>query len=585
MKTYKVVLCCIVLMINPIIAIAVSDSDRLFDYAEQNFPQYFSPPGAAATFPMNGYLVRHYPATNNYIGTLGDDVYVYGNVFGGLVKVGQISDFISIDMPSQPKTIAFVVEPSIATAINKNLTNFIEEVKRDTGASTVIIDSPAEPDVLKETLFNVPNLWGAYFIGAIPILKEHIKTGNIDIYNVSDNYYRSHYCPYGSITAQSFNMFVVEAQSDFSILSVCESDIWLARLKGTTSTKEVDEINRYLQTNVVERRNVDGYTNNMTFIAATREKMFDSGFADLFNNHPLFASTQIFAPELPTASERRDAIVDCLQSSETICKINAHGAPDRVVINGVTLGDDIWFTSNDTEPLNISSKIVELESCSTGNFSVENFLAGKILFNNKTLLVKANPMDTFYTNDGLSREANGMYYALGSGRSVADVYTRMQQGEPPHFFGDPTILLKERKLLADRPMLVIENRRYHEPFTYNVTAESTSGATVEKVLTIYNAGKSDLVLNGWAIGSFHTVDDRVPDCAVCQIAFQLNPPLNGFETKIKVLAGKSASLRFVFDPTPPSGQIQKGEHATKFRFSTNDPEIGAFDIPFMITVR
>jgi len=89
----------VALILNPIIAAAVSDSDRLFNYAEQTYPQHFSPSGAA-TFTIGSYLARYYSGTDTYIGTLGNDVYVYGNKFGGLMKVGQISDFITTQSSS-----------------------------------------------------------------------------------------------------------------------------------------------------------------------------------------------------------------------------------------------------------------------------------------------------------------------------------------------------------------------------------------------------------------------------------------------------------------------------------------------------
>jgi len=61
------------------------NSNKLFDFAEQSFPESFSLSGVA-TSSLNNYLVRYYPETNNYIGTSGDDVYVYGDVFNGLLK-------------------------------------------------------------------------------------------------------------------------------------------------------------------------------------------------------------------------------------------------------------------------------------------------------------------------------------------------------------------------------------------------------------------------------------------------------------------------------------------------------------------
>jgi hypothetical protein len=75
----------------------LTDSNRLFAWAELNYPQYFSPAGAE-TIAIEGYLARYYSSTHNYLGTLGTAVYVYGDVFNGLINVGKISDFIPMDM-------------------------------------------------------------------------------------------------------------------------------------------------------------------------------------------------------------------------------------------------------------------------------------------------------------------------------------------------------------------------------------------------------------------------------------------------------------------------------------------------------
>ena len=77
----------------------LDDSNRLFYFAEQNFPQYFRPAGSE-TFEIdylsNHYIARYYKKTNTYVGTVGDDVYVYGKVFNGLLYVGKIGTYIDL---------------------------------------------------------------------------------------------------------------------------------------------------------------------------------------------------------------------------------------------------------------------------------------------------------------------------------------------------------------------------------------------------------------------------------------------------------------------------------------------------------
>ncbi len=96
-KIFRRVLSLIALVtLTPILAFAAdSSSDNLFEFAEKNYSQYFSP-SAANTITIDNYLARYYSNTDIYLGMRGSDVYVYGNVFGGLVNVGKINDFITV---------------------------------------------------------------------------------------------------------------------------------------------------------------------------------------------------------------------------------------------------------------------------------------------------------------------------------------------------------------------------------------------------------------------------------------------------------------------------------------------------------
>ncbi len=71
------------------------NSNKIFDFAEKSYPQFFNHVGTK-TVVLEGYLARYYPDTNVYIGTKDDEVYVYGEIFNGLLKVGAVSDFVSL---------------------------------------------------------------------------------------------------------------------------------------------------------------------------------------------------------------------------------------------------------------------------------------------------------------------------------------------------------------------------------------------------------------------------------------------------------------------------------------------------------
>ena len=89
----------VLILLCPLISFAseLSNSNKLFDFAETAFPEFFEPAGSE-TFELNGYLVRYYADSDTYIGTQSSDVYVYGDVFKGLLQLGKISDYIELEL-------------------------------------------------------------------------------------------------------------------------------------------------------------------------------------------------------------------------------------------------------------------------------------------------------------------------------------------------------------------------------------------------------------------------------------------------------------------------------------------------------
>lgn len=88
-------------LLFPLISLASDqdNSNKLFDFAERTYPQLFDPAGRP-TYELSGFLVRYYPDSDNYIGTKKEEVYVYGDIFNGLLKLGNISDYVELETDS-----------------------------------------------------------------------------------------------------------------------------------------------------------------------------------------------------------------------------------------------------------------------------------------------------------------------------------------------------------------------------------------------------------------------------------------------------------------------------------------------------
>ncbi|MCK4493537.1 MAG: hypothetical protein KAU26_05745 [Methylococcales bacterium] len=66
--------------------------DKLFDWAEATYPQFF--PNKQSSVTLQGYYVRYYPQTDVYIGVKEGIVYVLGKPFGGLLKIDTVAQLL-----------------------------------------------------------------------------------------------------------------------------------------------------------------------------------------------------------------------------------------------------------------------------------------------------------------------------------------------------------------------------------------------------------------------------------------------------------------------------------------------------------
>lgn len=111
---------------------SLGNSNKLFNWAEQTYPEYFRPIGLD-TFETEGYLVRFYPETKNYLGTKNGRVYVLDSVIKGLQDVGDINYFLNIIEPNntinltgnwkgESKVTSYSTDPGCPLQIEVSLT-------------------------------------------------------------------------------------------------------------------------------------------------------------------------------------------------------------------------------------------------------------------------------------------------------------------------------------------------------------------------------------------------------------------------------------------------------------------------------
>lgn len=79
----------------PVPLAAATDSDRIFDWAESAYPQWFGSHSSSQN--VAGYYLRHYPGTDVYLATLNGRLYFYntGRPQDGMLELGLVSDWLN----------------------------------------------------------------------------------------------------------------------------------------------------------------------------------------------------------------------------------------------------------------------------------------------------------------------------------------------------------------------------------------------------------------------------------------------------------------------------------------------------------
>ncbi len=132
---------------NTVMAYNEDDSNRLFAFAESQYPQFFAPANTATKTGSafgKAFYYRYYQTTGNYLGTRGNQVYVYGDAFSrNLLQAGVLADFITVS-PTDITGASLHNRMSVCSYYAGDYTAVAQDVKRSrkfSGALTVAIEN------------------------------------------------------------------------------------------------------------------------------------------------------------------------------------------------------------------------------------------------------------------------------------------------------------------------------------------------------------------------------------------------------------------------------------------------------------
>jgi hypothetical protein len=148
--------------------------------------------------------------------------------------------------------------------------------------------------------------------------------------------------------------------------------------------------------------------------------------------------------------ERRDIILEKMPNNYEMFFIATHGTVTQLYIGGLArIGKDEVLANPP------GAMYIALESCNTGAFQNQDYLAGWFLFAGDALIVKANTVATFYIVGSFKSDDYrhlGSYMPMGTGVDFGTIYKHDNGGQQTMLFGDPTLTVRpksEPKLASD----------------------------------------------------------------------------------------------------------------------------------------
>ena len=390
----------------------------------------------------------------------------------------------------QGSKLLLLVEDSLYNGLSQELNTYSNDIKREIGFETIVKTFSSSASVFEiksyvKQIYNNYKLSGVLLIGDLPTGKFYglVETG----INLSDRVYQDIYdhCEYSKDYCWTIYGKAEEYKEcgAFDWLSCgWTEEFWIARLTPNSSTKDsLSSLKDYFQRNHQYR--TGGYSYKPKFLIYTPQylEMGSEGakeatagvrsgveFLNAYkeNNYKIIDiekenSDQLYLTEIKKPYEYEGVYV------------GAHGSP-------ISHQSDI--ESNDI--INSSFFLLDLFSCSVGDITTKDYIAGKYLFEGRGLVVVAAPQPTIV---GMSIGFG--YYPLTKGESLYRTLKPMPGLENIFVLGDPTLKMRYN---VEKPVL----HRSNDPIiVINKTSLELAPGQSKFDLKIKNFGKSSLNFN------------------------------------------------------------------------------------------
>ncbi len=335
-------------------------------------------------------------------------------------------------------------------------------------------------------------------------------------------------------------------------------EIWSGRIKPSKIGVEgTEQLRSYLNKNHEYRNDSKTYNRNISLLSMVQifdydysEEDYNQLFENMVEKSLIYSKEQAEIIYDNNSASLKTKYVNTLKNQNEYTFLNIHGTTDSE-----WFGESIYLYSNEIESLEPSSMIFELASCSNGNFTAEDYMAGTYLFSGESLVVMANSVVSFISINDETLVNTGQ---LRLGLPIGEVYRHKSCDLVCHLFGDPTLRLRSIDL-EDWPKLEVESL-FVDFGTHPIGSETKVNYSIK------NNGTKKLIINR-PLGMGAKLDGDFIDGYIPFYYTNGSRSLYG-DINIDPFSEENITLFFYL----PEGLVIPGTYeGVFFEMSTNDP--------------
>jgi len=456
------------------------------------------------------------------------------------------------------RSVAIFVDADSYSSLKEEIERLRADISRDLKAHVFVFSDNWESisrikDILVEK-YNQDGLIGSVLIGEIPTAYfEYQNAGSTP----SDWYFQDMSDKF--VDSDGDGKFEKEYYRNET--DVTMRDVWTGRIKPPVGGSEgIELLRKYLDRNHDYRIGRLSYDRKMLYFGSvainqtgTCEEDYNNLVDQIREYTGLYDSDEQVERIYDSDMEvQKQQYLSSLSGSHDFVFVNIHGSATTQWLGGST---NIYHHEIiDAKP---EALFTYLASCSNGDFTKANYLAGWQLFGGNGLAVLANSIVTMLVGAS-SPEFLKDYIPLGVGANFGSICMNDRSYLVTNLMGDPTLTLRP-KPTGDLPELVLSR-------TEIAFGDVQRGAKPADYLLFENKGMSLLKITYHKARS--SIDGEWPQLDYWDVFYYKDPDTGSTFRSFEVQPGQSKTVPFTFYPRADG---PTGRYSMIIVFQTNDP--------------